>query len=318
MNFNRILHKFVSFCFFFFKLKHFKLAYLFAFYKLPKHWASNLQLDHGKLIFTNTGNAISLAQLHQFGFSIHFLIELLSNPIFKVKESTNTYFIVEVEGLLFKVASLSNMAVLYEIFIEKIYSIDTTQKDLVVIDIGMNVGVASLYFACQSYVKKVYGYEPFPETFAEASLNVSANPKYASKLILFNQGVSNVNEKRAITLFESGLLSASTIEQNNDYGKKIGQVIEVQLVSIEKVFELVVTENPSAKILLKLDCEGEEYAIFDMLKGSTFLNNVDIAIIEWHEKGPAAIENVLLDNQFKLKHVHHVSENSGMIYATKN
>jgi len=140
----------------------------------------------------------------------------------------------------------------------------------------------------------------------------------ASKLKLINKGVSNVNETRAIPLFESGLLSASTIEQINDYGKKIGQVIEVQLVSIEKVFELVVAENPSAKILLKLDCEGEEYAIFDMLKGSTYLNNVDIAIIEWHEKGPAAIENVLLDNQFKLKHVHHVSENSGMIYATKN
>jgi FkbM family methyltransferase len=318
MNFTRILNKFVSFCFFFFKLKHFKLAYLFAFYKLPKHWASNLQLNQGKLIFKNTGNAICLAQLDQFGFSMHFLIEILSNPIFKVKETTNTYFILEVEGLVFKVASLSNMAVLYEIFIEKIYSINTDHKDVVVIDIGMNVGVASLYFASQSYVKKVYGYEPFPETFAEASLNVSANPNIASKLFLHNEGVSNVNETRSITLFESGLLSASTIEQNNDYGKKIGQVIEVQLVAIDKVFELVISENPNASILLKLDCEGEEYAIFDMLKATTYLKNVDIAIIEWHEKGAEPIEKVLLDNQFNLKHVHHVSENSGMIYATKN
>jgi len=318
MNFTRILHKFVTFCFFFFKLKHFKLAYLFAFYKLPTRWASNMQIKHGKLIFTNSGNSIRLPQLNQFGFSMHFLVEILSNPIFKVKETTNTFFIVEVEGLAFKIASLSNMAVLYEIFIEKIYSIDTSKKDLVVIDIGMNVGVASLYFACQPYVKKVYGYEPFPETFAEASLNVSANPNYVSKLILNNKGVSNVNETRSITLFESGLLSASTIEQKNEYGKKIGQVIAVQLVSINKVFELVVAENPNAKILLKLDCEGEEYAIFDMLKESTYLNNVEVAIIEWHEKGSTAIEKVLLDNQFKLRHVHHVSENSGMIYATKN
>jgi FkbM family methyltransferase len=225
---------------------------------------------------------------------------------------------VEVEGLNFKVASLSNMAVLYEIFIEKIYSIDTAHKDLVVIDIGMNVGVASLYFASQSYVKKVYGYEPFPETFAEASLNVSANPNFANKLFLQNEGVSNINESRSITLFESGLLSASTIEQNNDYGKKIGQVIEVQLITITKVFELVISENPNAKILLKLDCEGEEYAIFDMLKESTYLNHVEVAIIEWHEKGFADIEKVLIDNHFILRHEHHVSENSGMIYATKN
>lgn len=318
MKFTRITNKFISFCFFFSKLKHFKLAYLLAFYKLPKRWASNLQLNNGILFFKNTSNSISLAQLDQFGFSMHFLIELLSNPLFKVKETAIDYFVIDVEGLTLKVASLSNMAVLYEIFIEKIYSIDVTENELVVIDIGMNVGVASLFFASQSYVNKVYGYEPFPETFAEASLNVSANPKFASKLTLNNEGVSDVNEIRYITLFESGLLSASTIEQNNDYGKKIGQVVEVQLVSINKVFELVIAENPNAKILLKLDCEGEEYAIFEMLNESTYLHNVDIAIIEWHEKGSAPIEKVLLDNQFKLRHTHHVSENSGMIYATKN
>ena len=318
MNFTRILNKFVSFCFFFLQLKHFKLAYLFAFYKLPKHWASNLQLNQGKLIFKNTGNAICLAQLDQFGFSMHFLIEILSNPIFKVKETTNTFFIVEVEGLEFKVASLSNMAVLYEIFIEKIYSIDTAHKDVVVIDIGMNVGVASLYFAIQPYVNKVYGYEPFPETFAEAELNVLANPKWASTLKLMNEGVSNVHESRAIPLFESGLLSASTIEQKNEYGKKIGQEIIVQLVSINEVFDKVLAENPNAKILLKLDCEGEEYAIFDMLKETTYLNHVAIAIIEWHEKGASDIEKVLMHHQFKLRQTHHVTENSGMIYAIKN
>jgi len=112
----------------------------------------------------------------------------------------------------------------------------------------MNVGVASLYFAIQPYVKKVYGYEPFPETFAEASMNVAANPTMASKLKLINEGVSNVREIRSIALFESGLLSASTIEQKNEYGKKLGQVIAVQLVSIKEVFELVLAENPHAKI----------------------------------------------------------------------
>ena len=318
MNLTRIINKFISFCFFFFKLKHIKLAYLFAFYKLPKHWAASMRVSNGSLLFIHSGNTICIAQLDQFEFSMHFLIELLANPLFKVTETTNTYFMVEVEGLVFKVASLSNMAVLYEIFIEKIYSIHTPHANLVVIDIGMNVGVASLYFAIQPYVKKVYGYEPFPSTFAEACLNVAANPTMVSKLKLINEGVSNVNEKRSITLFESGLLSASTIEQKNDYGKKIGQVIEVQLVSIKEVFELVLTENPNAKILVKLDCEGEEYVIFDMLKETTYLNNVELAIIEWHEKGYTAIEKVLLDNEFKLRHEHHVSENSGMIYAIKN
>jgi len=318
MSVTRIINKFISFCFFFFKLKHIKLAYLFAFYKLPKHWAASMQVSNENLIIIHSGNTICIAQLDQFEFSMHFLIELLANPLFKVTETTNTYFMVEVEGLVFKVASLSNMAVLYEIFIEKIYNIETSHNNLVVIDIGMNVGVASLYFAIQPYVKKVYGYEPFPATFTEACLNVAANPTMDNKLILINEGVSNVNEKRSITLFESGLLSASTIDQKNDYGKKIGQVVEVQLVSINDVFELVLNENPNANILLKIDCEGEEYAIFDLLKESKYLNNVIVGIIEWHEKGATSIEKILIDYKFKLRHEHHVSENSGMIYAFKD
>ena len=73
----------------------------------------------------------------------------------------------------------------------------------------------------------------------------------------------------------------------------------------------------SANILLKIDCEGEEYAIFDLLKESKYLNNVVVGIIEWHEKGATSIEKVLINNQFKLRLENHVSENSGMIYAFK-
>ena len=317
MNLARIFNKSISFCFFFFKWGHLRLAYILAYYKLPKKWASGVQIHNDSLIFTSTGNAICIAQLQQFEFSLHFLFELLSNPMVRVKETSETYFKVEIEGLIFKVASLSNMAVLYEIFIEKIYAIESVVNDLVVIDIGMNVGVASLYFAHRPDVKKVYGYEPFPATFAEAKVNISENPIGLQKIVLKNEGVSNINEIRSITLFESGLLSASTIEQNNSYGKKIGERINVQMVSIESVFEYVLLENPSAKILLKLDCEGEEYAIFEKLQNTSYLDNVVIAIIEWHEKGSSAIENVLNNYAFNIKLQPHISENSGMIYAIK-
>jgi hypothetical protein len=32
-----------------------------------------MQLNNGMLFFKNTGNSIALAQLDQFGFSMHFL-----------------------------------------------------------------------------------------------------------------------------------------------------------------------------------------------------------------------------------------------------
>ena len=235
-----------------------------------------------------------------------------------VSKSLDDSFCVEINGLSFNVSSLSNMAVLYEIYIQKIYNVNFNYDDVVLVDIGMNVGVASLYFANQKNVKVIYGFEPFPDTYNEALMNASLNSKLKDKLNFINKGVSDKTEIKTIDLYDSGLLSASTLNSENNFGKKIGKKITVEIVSAIDLMNDMFKQYPSNKIILKIDCEGEEYAIFESLNTTNYFDNIVCIIVEWHEKGPERITKILIDKGFQFFQVDDANFNAGLIYAFKN
>ena len=117
----------------------------------------------------------------------------------------------------------------------------------------MNIGAATLYFANQSFTEKVYGFEPFPETFMEASANMKLNESILDKVVLFNKGVSSVTEQRAIYQYESGLLSASTINSDENNSKKNGEKVIIDLISISDLLDNIKKNHPLNKIMLKIE-----------------------------------------------------------------
>ena len=319
VSFIRIFLKSVVFINCLIKFRSIKMAYNLSYFNVAINKISGIERDGNFVVFKKTSNKIFINHLAIFQFSINDAIELLQNSRFTVVSISTSGFQLSVNGLLFNVHSLSNMAVLYEVFIEQIYSVSLLPKDLVVMDIGMNVGVASQYFANMNQVVAVYGYEPFLETYQEALENIRLNSVLAKKIICNNFGVSNISEQREISFFDSGLLSASTIiNSSNNYGKDATKNITVTLKSITEVFDTVINDYPSNPILLKIDCEGEEYVIFEMLSKTSYLQKVSCALIEWHENGADSIITVLKENNFQLLLLPHASENCGMIYAFKN
>jgi len=319
VSFIRIFLKSVVFINCLIKFRSIKMAYNLSYFNVAINKISGIERDGDFVVFKKTSNKIFINHLAIFQFSINDAIELLQNSRFTVVSISTSGFQLSVNGLLFNVHSLSNMAVLYEVFIEQIYSVSLLPKDLVVMDIGMNVGVASQYFANMNQVVAVYGYEPFLETYQEALENIRLNSVLAKKIICNNFGVSNISEQREISFFDSGLLSASTIiNSTNNYGKDATKNITVTLKSITEVFDTVINDYPSNPILLKIDCEGEEYVIFEMLSKTSYLQKVSCALIEWHENGADSIITVLKENNFQLLLLPHASENCGMIYAFKN
>lgn len=300
------------------KFKSLQLAFYLAFYQVSMNRIQFIKRAGKQIIFKKNGNKIYFKQLPNFIFSMNMAFDLLNADIVKVINATPDNFILEINGLSFKVTSLSNMAVLYEIFIQKIYAIDLNSENVVVVDIGMNVGVASHFFANMPYVKSVYGYEPFPKTFAEALYNSELNPKIKNKLIQHNVGVSNFNGERKISLFESGLLSASTSKMENTYGIIEGIEIEIQFIAAIDLLQNVISDNPNSALCLKIDCEGEEYAIFESIKDTNLLDNVICIIVEWHEKGMDSITKILRNKGFQFLHIKNESLNCGMIYAFKS
>lgn len=88
---------------------------------------------------------------------------------------------VYIKDIIFNVQTSEEILILHEIFVGGIYNI-ITPKPVVVLDIGMNTGFASLYFSIQPCVLSVVGYEPFVKTYEQAKENFSLNPEIAKKL----------------------------------------------------------------------------------------------------------------------------------------
>jgi FkbM family methyltransferase len=315
MSIVRVLQKLVLFIYLLFRFWSIKLAYTLAYYNIHLTLINLITRDGKYIKFKNNNNKVSIKLLSAFNFSINHLFILLENPISNIYETYDDMFNITINGLKFKVTSLSNMVILYEIFIQRIYEISLNQKNIVVVDIGMNVGVASIYFANMNCVDKVYGYEPFPNTFNEALMNISLNDKISHKINPFNIGVSSVTCEKSITQFNSGLLSASTLDNYNSNGKVDNNKISVKLMSVNELITKVTSENPNSKILLKIDCEGEEYGIFDALNTTNDLDNVDCILLEWHDKGIESLSAILKSKGFQYYHYPNESLNSGMIYA---
>ena len=52
------------------------------------------------------------------------------------------------------------------------YKYESSHPHQVVVDVGMNIGIATLWFANKDYVDEVYAYEPFEEIYAHAINNL--------------------------------------------------------------------------------------------------------------------------------------------------
>ena len=63
-----------------------------------------------------------------------------------------------------------------------------------VIDVGMNVGLASLYFARMPAVRAVHSFEPFSRPFARALTNFALNPELSVKIKPHQIGLSGKTE----------------------------------------------------------------------------------------------------------------------------
>ncbi|MHC4727579.1 MAG: class I SAM-dependent methyltransferase, partial [Planctomycetota bacterium] len=75
-----------------------------------------------------------------------------------------------------------------EVFLKSEYNLNITRESIL-IDIGMNRGAASLLFATNENIKKIYAYEPFKPTFELAKRNLELNPQLGEKINAFNFGL---------------------------------------------------------------------------------------------------------------------------------
>lgn len=213
-----------------------------------------------------------------------------------------------------------------EVWRDNIYSYNLcNERQDVVIDVGMNIGDSVLWFLQKENVRKVYAYEPFENTYRRAEKNIYSNKMDEQRYELFPVGLSNVSEKRSVRFNEDMSCGQSTdidirtqnyqnyvrwglINEENEIETKI----EVKRAS--KEINRIIEKHKDCNIILKIDCEGEEYAVFEDLSDAGVLEKIDLIMLEWHYRGADRLLNKMRMAGFSCWNFNK-NETMGCIYA---
>ena len=221
-----------------------------------------------------------------------------------------------IENVTLSVTDPEELFIINEVFYEGMYNFHTNKNNVLAIDIGMNVGIASLFFSKKKEIKCVHAYELFPSTFELAEKNILLND-FANKVVPHSYGLGKHNEKLKLPFsHEQKARMGLKWHPDDNMGEKV-TFQEVMLKNVSSEFEKILKENEYEYVICKIDCEGSEFEILEDLYSSKLIDKVDSFMIEWHYRDPEIINKLLTGSGFAVFSSLFASGDSGMIYAVK-
>jgi FkbM family methyltransferase len=201
-----------------------------------------------------------------------------------------------------------------ETFLDQFYTRYGAQiaQDWTVVDIGAALGEFTAYAAQKAPHGEVYAYEPNPQSFALLQVNILLNK--LSNVKASCVGVWDRPGTMQLNLVNGEPLQGKTVFQQPD----AAQIAEIPVIT----FDQLVQEMVQAQIdLLKLDCEGAEYAIL-MGASAESLARVQRIVMEYHDLDALHEHSLLvrfLENSgFSVRlHANPVHTEIGYLYAWK-
>jgi FkbM family methyltransferase len=193
-----------------------------------------------------------------------------------------------------------DMAVVFQVFCDEVYPVD---HDKVVVDIGANIGLFSLYAAFRG-AGKVYAFEPNREAYCCVLKNIERN-NLQGRIVPYHQAVTS-RSNEVVTI-------AKAASPQNRIAHGSAPDDEHESVTTISLNDIVRNEGISRIDLLKMDCEGCEYDILDATDASTF-SRIDRIIIEYHDGRELEIEQNLRRHGFKLEKAAADNDRMGMLW----
>ena len=184
----------------------------------------------------------------------------------------------------------------YEIFKDRIYAPYIYGKqDLTIVDIGANIGIATLYFS--RFAKKVVSVEPSAEHFellkSMVEYNKLENVTLINKAIYINQGNFTLYHPPNKTAY-SLMSNISQISQSNEM---------VDAITLDDLFK---ENNLNHVDLLKVDIEGTEIEVFSHTSFKNIADKVDLVITErhnWTGRNPNQLKEALKNAGFTVEQI---------------
>ena len=178
--------------------------------------------------------------------------------------------------------AFSDLVVFEEIYLQNTYRF-VSVEDTVLIDVGMNIALASLFFASKGFIKKVYGFEPFKPTYERALKNLSLNEKSLSdKIRVYNYGLGEEDGEQTVHYLADnpGYMRAGKEAVPADPGDECAETAIIKEAGPEIL--KIMDKNPGASFAMKIDCEGAEYEIIPNLIRHGALKRISIIVMESH------------------------------------
>ena len=163
---------------------------------------------------------------------------------------------------------LTDLKAFWQIFLRKVYRVRTTDK--VILDLGANVGVFTLYAARHAPQARLFCFEPFPSTYRRLVATVRDH-HLGARVTCLNHAATGASGFRLMTdgqlPSQRRALAASVTSGTQVLGKTIESMLE---------------ENHLPHVdLLKMDIEGSEYEVL-LSTPQTVLLRIDRIALEYH------------------------------------
>lgn len=194
--------------------------------------------------------------------------------------------------------------ILKEIYLDKIYApYFLGKKDLTILDVGANIGLATNYFAKYG---KVYAVEPCQEHF-----------DCLTKMVEFNElkNVTPIQYAISTTNGEATFYHSPNSTANSFF--KMVEGADSEIVKTHTLGELFKEYKLEHVDFMKLDIEGSEY---DVLGSDTFdevADKIDAIMGEthkWANRNPGQVYQALQNRGFK---VRNIPTDAAVFYAER-
>jgi FkbM family methyltransferase len=150
-----------------------------------------------------------------------------------------------------------------------------------------------------------------------AQRNLSLNPHLTQKIHVFNVGLGGADATLELPYMDTATGGMSTTHDVCGGGKNI-KTETVVIKDAAKEIIAILEENKNKYIIIKCDCEGAEFEIFERLNEAHIVSRIDVVIMEYHFENPDRLINILTDNGFAAQTKPGSSKSrTGYIYAVR-
>jgi FkbM family methyltransferase len=217
------------------------------------------------------------------------------------------------KGTRFHVRGAMDIWSIKEAFIDEFYNKYGTPvgEGWSIVDIGAGIGEFTLYAVQGHPHNMVYAFEPFPTSYTMLQANLLLNQ--AAGVEIFKEAIGAESGTLTLDLTPGEPLKFSTETQGQS-----GHQLTVPALSLGDAFQKLKLQHID---LLKLDCEGAEYAIL-FNSPEVVLESISRIVMEYHDEVGGHNHHQLVEflalKGFQVKtRVNDVHTDIGYLYAAR-